>query len=332
MASLTQAEIENFKQHRWFILQHLNSCSICGKVFGFNDNSYFGLLKDGTFAYTCEECSKILKDPEFYTNYHNHPFTIPVPNAKLWRYMDLAKFLSLLESSSLFFTRIDHFQDPFEGTLGTMKNEKSWAAKEKAWRKRWIELESKNSNINLNDREQELLADQKFQEYRDNIKKWRTKNYVCCWHQSDIESEAMWQLYTRDSKQGIAIQTTFERLYQALPPTPQPSFGMVKYVNFDDYNNGLSQNTFHSFEAPWYKRASFAHEKEFRVIIEHMRNPGFRDWSKLIQVDLNILIENVYISPEAERWFADLIKNIIRNRYKLCLNVNQSRLNETPFF
>lgn len=88
-------------------------------------------------------------------------------------------------------------------------------AKEKSRKKKWIEIESKSSNVNLSYSDMDLLAERKFEEYRKNIKKWRTQNYVSCWHQSDTESEAMWQLYTRDSKQGIAIQTTFERLYLA---------------------------------------------------------------------------------------------------------------------
>lgn len=142
----------------------------------------------------------------------------------------------------------------------------------------------------------------------------------------------MWQLYSRDSKQGVAIQTTFERLYQALPPTPQPRFGMVKYINYDEYNNGNSKKTFHPFEAPWHKRESFAHEKEFRIIIEDTSKNGFHDWNKIIKVDLNLLIENVYISPEADKWFAELVKDIIRNRYKLRLNVVQSELKEHPFY
>ena len=38
-------------------------------------------------------------------------------NAKLWRYMDITKFLFLLETSSLYFTRGDMFKDSFEGSL-----------------------------------------------------------------------------------------------------------------------------------------------------------------------------------------------------------------------
>jgi len=33
----------------------------------------------------------------------------------LWKYMDLHKFSSLLINKKLFFTRLDEFEDPFEG-------------------------------------------------------------------------------------------------------------------------------------------------------------------------------------------------------------------------
>ena len=107
---------------------------------------------------------------------------------------------------------------------------------------------------------------------------------------------------------------------------------MVKYINFNDYNNGNSNNTFRPIEVPWYKRESFAYEKEFRIIIEDDREVGSSDWNKTIKVDLNLLIDNIYISPEADKWFAELVNDIIRNRYKLRLNVMHSELNEPPFF
>ena len=330
MKPLNQKEIQDYKNLIWFVMHHYNNCSICGKKFGFNENSYFGYLEDGSCAYTCEKCSQQMTDAQIYSNSHKHP-RIPAPDAKLWRYMDLAKFLSLLESSSLFFTRPDHFPDSFEGAIGFQKNEESWANKELEWRQKCVKA-GDSKNVCLSDSESQELAKQEFKKYRENTKIFRKMYYVNCWHQSDYESEAMWKLYTRDSKQGVAIQTTFKRLYQALPLTPQTSFGMVKYINYNEYNNGKSKNTFHHFEAPWYKRESFAHEKEFRIIIEDTIKNGFCDWNKTIKVDLNLLIENVYISPEADKWFAELVKDIIRNRYKLRLNVVQSELNEHPFF
>lgn len=40
------------------------------------------------------------------------------PGQKLWRYMDLAKFLALLEDRALYFARADKLGDPFEGAAG----------------------------------------------------------------------------------------------------------------------------------------------------------------------------------------------------------------------
>lgn len=329
MESLTSQGIEEIKQHRWFIMHNRDRCTICGKEFDFQDNSYFGHLDNGSYAYTCEVCSKKLQDAKKYTNSQKKGCRIPAPSAKLWRYMDLAKFLSLLETNSLFFTRLDHFVDPYEGALGIKANEEAWSVKEMTWRKRWIEAEMKSDNNKIiSSIELENIASQKFREYRDNIRRCRKMNYLTCWHQSDNESEAMWQLYTKDTQQGIAIQTTFERLYQSLPAVLHTEFGMVNYVDYKEYNNGISPNKFHPFEAPWYKRKSFEHEKEFRVII--VDDSG--DMNKTVRIDINQLIENVYISPQAERWFAELIHDIVRHRYKLWLNVCQSDLNIPPFY
>ncbi|MBE6276558.1 MAG: DUF2971 domain-containing protein [Bacteroides sp.] len=333
MELLTPQQIEEIKKQKWFIMQHRDNCTICGKEFNKHENSYLGHLYDGSYAYTCEACSKKLVDASFYTNSQKKINRIPMPDAKLWRYMDLAKFLSLLESSSLFFTRLDHFEDPFEGSLGIQENEGIWVKKEKEWRKQWLGIEYKSKHENLNDHELETISERKIKEYRENIKNFRSSNYVSCWHQSDFESEAMWKLYTRDNKQGIAIQTTFESLYKSLLDSSLYSdFGMVNYVDYNEYNNVDSSKMFHFFEAPWYKRKSFEYEKEFRVIIEDNRKVPFRDWDKTIKVDLELLIENVYISPQADKWFADLVCDIIRNRYKLCLKVSQSDLNKMPFY
>lgn len=45
----------------------------------------------------------------YYTSYE-----VPDDDAVLWRYMDLAKFVSLLKDKALYMTRADMFEDPFE--------------------------------------------------------------------------------------------------------------------------------------------------------------------------------------------------------------------------
>jgi hypothetical protein len=50
--------------------------------------------------------------------YEEHPVFSPPrnPDSKLWRYMDLAKSLSLLEDEALFFASAASMSDRFEGT------------------------------------------------------------------------------------------------------------------------------------------------------------------------------------------------------------------------
>ena len=43
--------------------------------------------------------------------------TPPDDRDTLWRYMSLEKFVNMLETKSLFFTRADKFEDPFEGFI-----------------------------------------------------------------------------------------------------------------------------------------------------------------------------------------------------------------------
>jgi hypothetical protein len=48
--------------------------------------------------------------PKFYDE--------PSPSDSLWRYLDLAKYISLLHHPALYFYRADKFSDPFEGAMG----------------------------------------------------------------------------------------------------------------------------------------------------------------------------------------------------------------------
>lgn len=43
--------------------------------------------------------------------------TLPKETDFLWRYMSFEKFVSLLSEESLFFSRVDKFEDPFEGFI-----------------------------------------------------------------------------------------------------------------------------------------------------------------------------------------------------------------------
>lgn len=113
--ALTVDELKELKKKKWLDMHKRNKCSVCAKAFEFNEVYFSEHLKDGSTRYICSNCSKGSKDLDMCANRHRFSHLIPVPKTKLWRYMDLAKFFSVLEMSSLFFTRIDHFKDSYEG-------------------------------------------------------------------------------------------------------------------------------------------------------------------------------------------------------------------------
>src|SRR5215475_712858 len=133
----------------------------------------------------------------------DHPaFVQPDDKAeRIWRYMDFAKFVSLLASNALHFSRIDQFSDPFEGSLSRIEYEKLQNLAAAGEADGSIPVEWRGSYFDI------LMS---------NVRRSRRRLYVNCWHRSEFESEAMWRLYA-PSGLGVAIQSTYSRLVQALP-------------------------------------------------------------------------------------------------------------------
>lgn len=76
----------------------------------------------------------------------------------LWKYFDLAKFTFLLQKQALHFCRGDKFDDPFEGSYPLSA----------------IDVFETGSTSY-------------------SAKAWKEFVAVSCWHNSDIESDAMWR-------------------------------------------------------------------------------------------------------------------------------------------
>jgi hypothetical protein len=246
----------------------------------------------------------------------NHPvFTQPPdPNVKIWRYLDLPKYLSLLETAALFFSRVDLMDDPYEGAT-SHANRNMRSVVDPGGVPQSV-LESLSSHI-----------------------LWeRQWTFINCWHMNERESYAMWRLYAKTTD-AVAIQSTFARLHQVLPR--EAYLGVVVYI---DYNTEWmpESNLFYRFI---HKRKSFEHEHELRALIQdlpRMPDPAggaasvFNRFSKpdcgrMVPVSVRDLVEKVYISPTAPTWFRDLVKQLTA-RYKIDVPVEQSLLDRSPEF
>lgn len=241
--------------------------------------------------------------------YKEHPDFEPPKNinSRIWRYMDLPRFLSLIESSSLYFTRADKFADPYEGAIPKLHKES---------------MESYFSEFdNAEEMKQELL---------DLFEINRKMTLINCWYQSEYESDAMWQLY---SNNGIAIQSTFDRFTKAISVAKESIYiGQVKYIDYE--KEGLY---FLNALTPFlFKRQSFEHEKEIRAVIWHTENDKISteldkvpieilEHGKLVEINIEELIELIYVSPTAPSWFHKLIITMLK-RYGIKKDVIHSNL------
>ncbi|MED1409795.1 DUF2971 domain-containing protein [Bacillus paramycoides] len=175
-------------------------------------------------------------------------------DAKLWRYMDFTKLVSLLSTCTLYFPRSDQFKDVFEGKIYGYGEEDVRITIEEL-----IEFPNASENFKKHSKS---IVDQVVKSVYDRSEKDKKRVFVNCWHLNEYESAAMWELYLKN-EEGIAIQTTFNKIKKSLDACEEEIFiGKVKYIDPIKYKN---LNT--SFIEPFFtKRMSFSHEKEVRLV------------------------------------------------------------------
>lgn len=167
-----------------------------------------------------------------------HPlFTEPGDLATVWRYMDIARFISLVTTSSLYVTRSDKMADRWEGEFG--------AANEQAARQTYGSDHSPEISKSRRDA----------REYA------RSRINPNCWHVSEIESAAMWDIYQREGR-GVALRTTWGDLKSSLIDTWQIFGGLVIYV--DHRTTVIDESNLYS--AFLTKRLAYQHEREARLV------------------------------------------------------------------
>lgn len=296
-------------------------CPSCDRGLAQGEKVYVGTLVDGIMTVACESCKKQLSTVSRSMVFHPKEFKVPNQDTVLWRYQDFPKFVSLLDSKELFFTRADNFEDAFEGARGF--NFQKDAIYEES--KPELTLKAKRRLMeggNDNPTEDEITdaVNEEMEALIEDQERKRKNYFVSCWHANERESEAMWRLYITAKNQGVAIQTTMERLCYAIGKT---DFEIGK-VNYISYAAPLGvDNT-----PIWYKRTAFQHENEVRAIFWE---PGNTADGMKVRMDLDILIEKVYISPSAPGWFAKLVENVMK-KYGLDKSVEHSKLDYKPIY
>lgn len=242
--------------------------------------------------------------------YQEHEsFDPPPPDAQLWRYFDFTKFVSLLDRSALFFSRVDKLGDPFEGSL---------------------------SKINL------VMPTGTFKDFSREVQEHRLVTWrdfgryiaVNCWHWNEHESAAMWNIYARQGD-GIAIKSSFSRLAESFTDGTDIYIGQVNYVDYE--TTQIPEENLLS--AYLHKRKSFEHEREVRALIVDVplsendgvvtAAPEAWEFGRYCQVNLSTLVQEVVVSPASADWFVELVESVSA-RYALDVPVGRSALAALP--
>lgn len=223
--------------------------------------------------------------------YTPHPnFPAPPDVAKVWRYFTFAGLLSLIAQRTLYFASLTLLKqiDPLEGV--------------------WPE----------SDYMKYLKRPEDIEEFKTISDLIAEITFVNCWHLNEYEDVAMWARYGEQ----FAIQSTFGRLKNSFPDD-KIHVGKVGYINhLSDVIHRPKKN--HEFLLPMRKHRSYASEREIRVILveyppyDQTQNPNYpyRGRGIPIRVDVENLIEAIYVSSRLPEWHTDLLRDIMA-RYSL---------------
>jgi hypothetical protein len=250
--------------------------------------------------------------------YETHPQLPDIDDETfVWRYVDLYRYLDLIQTRQLHLTRADQMEDRWEGAYGPM----NVSLRPEMYGEHW-----------------EKMAPTMGLVYRHA----RTHTYLNCWYIGEHESYAMWKLYDAAGK-GVAFRTTAGRLHRALIGDHRPRIAGAQ-VSYVDYNNTVipEGNLFFPYV---HKRLSFAHEQEYRLLAmwspkvlemdEHnaavLSEPDNPPLFIRENVDLGLLLETVYVSPDAPSWVARVVANATE-KYVDNVSVIQSDLAADPVY
>ncbi len=223
-----------------------------------------------------------------------------IKDLPLWRYMDLWKFLKIINSSSIFFPSVELLGDNYEGKMPDEVYQYMKAHEKKNGR---------NDNF--------------VEVYRSFFEKYSiSKILISSWSAAENESFALWKMYAKD-KLGIAIKTDFNKLKRCFHNTNEEIYiGEVSY-----FDSKKPEYDFGNFSTLLTKNIHYNFEKEVRCLTKLKDGENLR--FKNINVDLNELIEEVYLSPFAFESGLHEVIELLRDKHNLKFVIKMSEISDS---
>jgi hypothetical protein len=230
--------------------------------------------------------------------------------------MDFARFIHLIETQTLWFARVDQFEDPLEATFtdAELNYFRSQAPPPGSTGRSMLEA------------------------FQGATKMMRASIYVNCWRAGAGESLAMWDLYGKGS--GIVAVKSSVGLLKAELASFSASIhiAQVNYIDWDTHNWNIN-----SLVMSARKDSSYQHESEVRAMIWEvipLNSPAFlgiagtdKPWQERtsldppygLQVPVNVskMISEIVVGPRESSWVAELVKRVL-DKYNLRLSIKVS--------
>lgn len=209
-------------------------------------------------------------------------------NQILWRYMDLSKFIFMLEKKSLWLTRADKFRDRHEGRFP--KEMKQLI--EKAYESFEVD---ESSVKNASDFQDYLLKN----------------TFINCWHKNSDENMVMWEIYGKINN-AVAIQTTVKNIRNSIDVKNLTGHSLllknVIYKEEDEMSGAMLYE-----ECFFRKRPHFSFEQEVRISLDTYSSLSPSKQTPdghILTVDINSLIEKILVHPDSGDWFVSVVDSI----------------------
>jgi len=201
----------------------------------------------------------------------------------VWRYMSFSKFVWTIQNQCLWLSRADLLGDPWEISL-------SGEQLQHVINRHPISPVGEPPRESATERAARI------------VNSWRNKTFINCWNMSEHESNALWQIYCKNTD-GVVLQTNFEKLnsmkglYSLHPVTyPIP---------------GSNKKTPTHYDLVTKKRPMYKYEDEVRIVYfdeddEMQAASGVR-----LKFDFEQYIESIRVHPQAEQVFFDTVRAIV---------------------
>ena len=204
----------------------------------------------------------------------------------IWRYFKFERFVAILETHSLWFSRPFRFEDQWEGLFPP-----SYVRRTRQY--------ADANGISFEEFDRDFCRQQLRHRYA---------HFVNCWHMSDHESDAMWKLYAL-VRTGIAIQSTVGDVSECLRP-----HNSGKVIYYDPSHDVISRSMFGPHDI-LFKRNPFSWEREYRFWFDddellqrieagkEFREEGLSSGRAVSITDMRRLIKKIVVAPDASDKF-----------------------------